>query len=151
MPKRITPISIDLFPRIPTNCFGFAIGNTDPVTESSTIYNMDHHLPIAEAFLRKLSELGYEEFPRQIQPVEEAHGDEYVIMVFDFTEYPYHHPLLGLTTEWDYHVVRREVDGTWVHKPGWKEPPCKICTDTDWEDLYEEFGSQYVLFAVAAK
>ena len=151
MPKRITPIAIDNFPSISTNCFGFGIGNTTPVRESEDLYNLDHHLPIDEAFLAKLSELGYEELPRQIQSVDEAKDGEFVIMVFDFTEYRYKHPFMGWETRWDYHVVRRELDGTWVHKPGWDEMPCEICTDADWEAIYDEFGREYVLFAVAEK
>jgi len=151
MSKKITPIAIHDFPHISTNCFGFATGNTTPVKESEDLYNLDHRFPIAEAFLRKLSELGYEELPRQIQSVEEANDDEFVIMVFDFSAYPVYIPFMGWETAWDSHVVRREVDGTWVHKPGWDEPPCEIRTDADWEAIYKEFGRKYVLFAAAAQ
>lgn len=147
MPKKITPVAIHNFPSISTNCLGFGIGNTTPVLKSEDLYVLDHHVPIAEAFLKKLTEMGYEKLPRQIQYVDEAKDDEFVIMVFDFTEFRYKHPFMGWETHWDYHVVRREADGTWVHKPGWNEPPCEIRTEADWDAIYREFGREYVLFA----
>ena len=149
MPMKITPIAICNFPSISTNCLGFGIGNTTPVRESEELYVLDHHLPIAEAFLKKLTEMGYEDLPRQIQSVDEVKDGEYVIMVYDFTEYHVKNPFTGWETHWDYHVVRRELNGTWVHKPGWYDQPCEIHTEAEWEAIYDEFGHEYVLFAVA--
>lgn len=158
MPKYIKPISISNFPaNIITNCFGFAIGDTESLEtkDSQTKFNMDGSLPIDKAFYQKLEELGYDELPRQISTVEEANPGEYVLEVFDFTKYTYRTPFMGELDDpivyYDFHVIRREPDGTWVHKPGWKDQPCKIQTAADWNDIYNEFGCKYVLFAVTAK
>lgn len=155
MSKVVKPISIHTFPtNVHTNCFGFAIGDIESLDslEASKKFNMDNTLPIAKAVLKKFRELGYE-LPRQISTVNEAHSNEIVLKFFDFTAYPVKTPFMGELDEpeihWDFHVVRREVDGTWVHKPGWRKPPCAITKASDWEAIYEEFGRKYVLFAVA--
>lgn len=149
MSKKITPIAISNFPNISTNCLGFAIGNDTPVRESDSLYVLDHHYSIAEAFSKKLMELNYEELPHKIESVDEAQENEFIIMVFDFTEFKIKHPFMGWESHWDYHVVRRELNGTWVHKPGWELPPCEIQTQADWDAIYNEFGNSYVLFAVS--
>ena len=144
--QRITPISPAEFPSISTNCLGFAIGICEPVNKTSYEYDLDGRLSISEAFTKKVTELGFE-VPRQIDSVEEAKDNEFVLLVFDFTPHTINYPFVGHVTYYDYHVVRRELDGTWVHKPGWYKPPCKV---TNWEELVEEFGRKYVLFAFAA-
>lgn len=145
MPKPIVPIDINNFPRIETNCLGFALGLTNAVRQSQYIYNLDCNLPIAEAFLRKIEELGLKA-PRLINSLEEATPKEFVLMVYDFTPYKVRDFFMrDYITYWDYHVVRREAGSNiWVHKPGWDEPPCEV---EDWKALEEEFGSKYVLFA----
>lgn len=150
MPNFIRPISISDFPaNAYTNCLGFAVGYTDAMTNVDQ-FNLDEHFPIAESFERKLIELGYERLPRRIQEVSEAHDGEYVIMVFDFTPYRVKDFFLReWVTHMDFHVARREPDGTWVHKPGWKDKPCEIRTEADWEAIFNEFGRKYVLFALA--
>lgn len=154
MPKCIKPISIFDFPEnVRTNCFGFAIGDTESIETllAEEKFNIDNSLPIAEAFLKKLGELGYDELPRQIFSLDEALPSEYVLMLFDFTPYKIRIPFMDeYETLWDFHVVRRELNGSWVHKPGWKDKPCEICTETDWKAIYKEFGRKYVLFAVTA-
>lgn len=150
MSKRIRPLGLHEFPSISTNCFGFALGITNPVSKSESIYNLDHNFPIPEAFLQKVDELGYDlKQLRQINSINEAHDDEFVIKVFDFKPFQIRRPFVGWTLYWTYHVVRRELDGTWVHKQGWDEPPCEI-HDKDWPEIHKEFGKQYVLFALAA-
>ena len=155
MPKCIRPISISNFPAVRTNCFGFAIGDTESLNSTfftSIKFNMDGTLPINEAFHKKLRELGYDELPRQISTLDEATSNEYVFMVLASEKYSLQIPFMGERELcWNYHVVRREPDGTWVHKPGWKDSPCEISTEADWEDIYNEFGRKYVLFAVAEK
>lgn len=147
MSKKIRPLSLTDFPEISTNCFGFAIGNTDSVKASQTIYNLREDYPISLAFVEKLKELGYENLPHQIASLDEAKENEYVFMVFDFTSFKVRNPFVGWTEYKTYHVVRRNLDGTWVHKPGWHEPPCEI-HDEDWHKIFNEFGKNYVLFAL---
>jgi len=148
MPKRLKAIPISEFPSVSTNCLGFAIGNTIPVRESEDLYVLNHKRTISEAFFEKLTELGYEH-PRQINSVEDAYSNEFILMVFDFSEYHRKHMFMGWETHWNYHVARRELDGSWVHKPGWDEPPCEIHSESDWEEIFNEFGRKYVLFAFA--
>lgn len=156
MPKYIKPISIFDFPAtVSTNCFGFAIGDTESLDTTfitPTKFNMDGNFPIAKAFHKTLSFLGYDELPRQISTLEEATPNEYIFMIFVDGKYSLQIPFMEEREVcWDYHIVRRELDGTWVHKPGWKDKPCEICTDADWEAIHNEFGHEYVLFAVMEK
>ena len=148
MPKKIIPVSVAKAQEWITNCLGFSLGDKTPTQKGNTRYDLNHKLPIAESFLQKLSELGYE-LPRQISSLEEANENEFILMVFDFSEFKEYYPFVGELYFWDYHVVRRELDKTWVHKPGWHKPPCEICCEADWEGIYEEFGREYVLFAFA--
>lgn len=141
----IRPISIENYPReISSNCLGFALGLCESVPEQSTKYNLDSRLSIEQSFLLKVKELGFEP-PRLISSIEEVKEGEYAFMVFDFKLHKEFHPFVGWLNYWDYHVVRREPNGTWVHKPGWNEPPCKI---NNWEEIFQEFGNKYVLFAI---
>jgi len=156
MPKYIKPISISDFPAtVSTNCFGFAIGDTksyDTTFITPTDFNMDGNFPIAKAFHKTLSFLGYDELPRQISSLEEAAPNEYVFMIFWNGQYLLQIPFSEEREKcWNYHIVRRELDGTWVHKPGWEDKPCQICTDADWEAIYQEFTRKHVLFAVVKK
>jgi len=146
MPRKITPISIHQYTYF-GNCLDFATGHILS-TKTRNDSDLDYSFPIAEAFLKKLSERGYE-LPRQIQDESEAREGECILKVFDFTDFEQEHPLWkGETITFkDFHVVRRELDGTWVHKPGWDDSPCEIRTDEDWAAIYEEFGNKFVLFA----
>lgn len=145
MPQKITPIPIHMYPYF-GNCLDFATGYIPPV-KSRNQSDLDSSFPIAEAFLKKLSERGYE-LPRQIQDESEAHEGECILKVFDFTDFEQQHPYFKdfTITFKDFHVCRRELNGTWVHKPGWEEPPCEIRSE-DWEAIKEEFGDRFVLFA----
>lgn len=140
--KKITPISLAEFPSISTNCIGFSLGICEPVRSSSSKFDLDSTYPIEIAFQKKVKELGYEP-PRQIASVNEAKENEYVLLVFDFTPYTVNSWGTKVTFA-DFHVVRRELNGSWVHKPGWKESPCEV---NNWEELFKEFGRKYVLFA----
>lgn len=143
MPRSIQPISIQEFPEISTNCLGFALGLTEPASKRSSVYNLDERFNIADAFKAKLNELGLE-IPHQVDSTDEIQPGEYGIMVLGFKPYVVPNPFVGNLTYYDFHVVRRELDGNWVHKPGWDEPPCIV---NNWKDLHEEFGHEYVLFA----
>ena len=150
MPK-IKLIDPNTFPTmICTNCFGFAIGDTESLDSltSKMKFNLNHSLPIAEAVIEKFVELHYD-LPRQINNLDDALPGEVVLLFFNFTPYHVYNPFIEeYETHWDFHVVRRELDGvTWVHKPGWNEPPCAITSREQWKEICEEFGHEYVLFA----
>ncbi len=148
MAKKIRPIAINEFPLVETNCLGFAIGDTTAVKESQSKYNLDHHYSIEEAFIRKLSELGYSTANiRKIENLESAKSNEFVYKVYGFNKSYY--KFMGFQFEcYDFHVVRRELDNSWVHKPGWKDEPC-IIKGNDWPKIEEEFGKNFVLFALS--
>ena len=148
MTKRIRPIGIEKFPNISTNCVGFAIGNTTEVKEAKSNYDLDFKYPIDEAFKVKLSELGYSTSNlRKIESLEDANPDEFIFKIYGFNKYTVIR--FGIRIPYyDFHVVRRELDGTWVHKPGWNDAPC-IITESDWPSIHEEFGEKFVLFALS--
>ena len=122
MSKIIRPIPIDNFPEIETNCFGFAIGNID-IKGESKIYNLNPYLPLADSFLSKLKHLGYTNLPRKIDSLEDAKDNEYVLMIYGFKwKRARNDSILGFSRGKkypDYHILRRELSGIWVHKSGW--------------------------------
>ncbi len=151
MAKRIRPIPVHLFPDIETNCFGFAIGNTEIVLETKKTYNLNPYIPLANSFLSKLKKLGYTQFPRKIEKLEEAKPCEYIFMLYGFKwERARIDSILGFTRGKkipNYHIIRREPDGLWVHKPGWDTKP-RLVTSDDWAYIHRNFGHNYVLFAL---
>ncbi len=152
MSKKFAAISPEQYPTkfssgYGTNCLAFALGITEPVRLHSSMYDLDSCSPIFAAFYKKFSELfGSSESLRQLNSIEEAKKNEYVFMVFDFTSYITKRYGMEITL-YDFHVARRELDGRWVHKPGWSESPCYI-NQQDWTGIFREFGERYVLFAL---
>ena len=149
MNKAFTPIPVCQYPRkLSTNCLAFSLGLVEEIPKSSLLYNLDHSYSIATAFAKKVKEFGFAE-PRRIENLDDLRVGEYAFMVFDYTPYTVNYPFVGPVTLWNFHVVRRELDGTWVHKPGWKDEPTEIKSDKEWDDLKKEFGTKWVLFALA--
>lgn len=151
MPK-FNPISISNYPhfsgKMSIPCLGFALGEVKPIMKNSSKYNLDDSCSIGEAFLKKISELEIEITLRQINSVDEAIDGEYIFMVIGFTKYWQYNFIYGdYIPLSDFHVLRRELDGSWVHKPGWDDDPCEIKSQADWDSIFQEFGSKYVLFA----
>lgn len=151
MSRHFKAISIEEYPKqfvegYGTNCFAFALGITEPVRKHLLTYDLNSSLSIDLAFMRKVEELGFGSIPRKIISVDDAKPNEYVFLVFDFTYYNTN--VFGMeVTLMDFHIVRRELDGSWVHKPGWDENPCKL-EEADWTGIFREFGNKYVLFAL---
>lgn len=128
---RINPISISDFPEIPSNSLTFALGIQDNISASSDKYRLDKKLPARQAFLTKLSELGIFPLPKVLFSIEDIEKDEYAFLVFGGP---------------GFHVMRREPDGTWVHKNGLNESPCEV-EDADWSRLFQH-SSEFALFAI---
>ena len=149
MSKKIRPISINAFPDVDTNCFGFAIGNIEQDGESK-IYNLNPYLSPADSFLSKLKKLGYTNLPRKIDKLEDVTDGEYVFMIYGFKWIRIRNDsILGFSSGKkypDYHVLRREPNGIWVHKSGWKNRPCLVTGD-DWISLSRNFGHNFALLA----
>ena len=150
-PKPIKPIGIDKWPvGVKTNCFGFAIGHTESL-ESWEVFTFDlnHAQEVGVAFESKLRGLGYK-VPRRISKLVEANEDEFVLAVFGFVSYELKLRFRKKMVIGDYHVVRREIGGTWVHKPGWYQSP-RVVTKVDEEEIRSKFDvSKVALFAFEA-
>lgn len=151
-PKPIKPIGIAKWPvGVNTNCLGFAIGHEESFgrLEECTVC-LDYSLEIGEAFVTKLKGLGYQ-IPRRIKEINEANDDEFVIAVFGFASYQTYKQFVGIVAvECDFHLIRRELSGTWVHKPGWYQSP-RVVTQEDELDIRSKFDvSKVALFAFEA-
>lgn len=141
MSRKFTPVAINLYPESSRlNCLAFALGITSWTYGLS--YLEDLNITIEQSFARKIKELGFDTVSlRLVQSLSEVQPDEYVLKVYDFT------PLKDSPFS-NFHVVRRELDCTWVHKPGWDGIPCIINTEAEWNDLAKEFGEKFILFAI---
>ena len=151
-PKPIKPIGIRKWPvGVNTNCLGFVLGHEESFEryEERTVC-LDNRLEIGEAFITKVKGFGYK-IPRRINGIVEANDDEFVIAVFGFASYQTFKQFRGIVeVEDDFHLVRRELDGTWVHKPGWYQSP-RVVTEEDEEDIRSKFDvSKVALFAFEA-
>ena len=144
-------IDVDNYPKeISSNCLAFALGQLKSVSSMSELYNLDYLLPIDKAFEKKVEGFGFDNL-RRIHSIKELIENEYGFIVFGFKPYKVTLQISKISlTYYDFHVIRRELDGTWVHKPGWNANAC-IMQKTDWKNIYEEFDGKHVLFAMEGK
>ena len=112
-----------------TNCLAFSLGLTLPNMDYDGLVSINPEFPVprfSEVFERLLTELNLEW--RKIDSPMEATCEEYVLQIYGFYRlFRDYHP--------DFHVIRRELDGTWVHKPDDKKSPCVI--------NFDEFVKEY--------
>lgn len=139
------PLPFDKWPeelREKTNCLAFALGLNIGDCDFGNLVYSNPEIPtptFSKIFERLLNELGLEW--RRIDSVEQSSSDEYVIQIYGF------YPVRRLFyTFMDFHVIRRELDGSWVHKPDFKELPSPI----DWVDFRKEYPDNEIegIFAV---
>lgn len=144
-------IDIDNYPKNnSSNCLAFALGQLKSVSSMSELYNLDYLLPIDKAFEKKVERFGFDNL-RRIHSIKELHENEYGFIVFGFKKYKISLEISKtFLNYYDFHVIRRELDGTWVHKPGWNANAC-IMQKSDWKNIYEEFDGKHVLFAMKGK
>jgi len=119
------PLDIDDWPcevSSRTNCLAFALGLPYPDMHHSLFtiqnYPFSDAKTLLELFLKELNLVF-----RKIDSIEEAHIDEYILQVYE----------RKTANSKYFHVIRRNLDGKWVHKPGWNRGPCEI---TFWEYFY---------------
>lgn len=150
--KPIKPVGVSEWPMgVNANCLGFAVGHIESCgLLKRGKMKLDCSLEIGNAFISRLKSLGYN-LPRRISGMEEANSDEFVIAVFGFSNYQLYEQFQGIVSiEGDFHLVRRELDGTWVHKPGWIQRPRRV-SKADEEDIRRKFDvSKVALFAFKA-
>ena len=138
------PIRVEDYPDI-NNCLAFALGITIERPKSSKDYNLREDLPISEAFLNKCAEFGIEGV-RQINSIEEATKEEYVICVF-YHWTTFRNPFYTEPIPYrEFHVIRRELNGNWVHKD-WDSRP-SIISKEEMIAIRREFPNPVAIFAL---
>ena len=154
------PISIDDWQNSwSTNCLAFALGLDYPDPKEHSYYGSfgsicsAQHLftrseiassdLIQKTFIETCQLLGLN--CRHISSPNEAQSFEYIIGVFGM------YPCMNSVTwrgdpiyQYDFHLVRRNLDGTWVHKPGWYDNPEKV----EWKCLQLLYPERPLYFAV---
>ena len=148
MPKKFIPILYDLFPRESaivdeTNCLAFALGISRAARKKEN-YALETGIPIDKAFIKKVRKLGLDTKKfKKIKTEDEQNVSGYIIRVYDFADVR----LTDGTVTKDFHLIRREPNGEWVHKPGFGYPPRKVSKE-DWEVILERYGDRFVSFAI---
>lgn len=111
-----------------TNCLAFACGFNFP-DYNKNIFVPPENIDIVDyiEYIFKVSNLLYRKISSH-----EAENDEYIIQI-------------RKTSFGNFHVIRRELDGTWVHKQGWYNAPKQIL---DWKYINTLFPHTVCIFAV---
>ena len=141
------PLSANDYPYVHTNCLAFALGLTltdiDEIiyAKIGSISGIPCRL-IRPAFLMDCWTLGLN--CRIIYNQKEVHPDEHLIKVYGFVPVKLGY---GLRYPYGFHIIRRNLDGTWEHKPGYVLPPEKV----RWDRLESEFGTESKMFAISRK
>ncbi len=149
MSKKFMPITCEKFSKkkravFETNCLAFALGICKKPKSRRERFELDKVLPIDIAFLNKVKELGLDPTMfRKISKEEEVTTKGFIIRVYPFAKVAFSN---GKVQD-DFHVIRREPCGLWVHKPGFGYPPRKV-TLTDWLTIFDRYGNKFVSFAV---
>lgn len=140
------------------NCLLFALGISIPIPLYSGLSVLDYHVEIGISFLMKIDELHKEglinfrsDCFRRIMSVEESPKSIYYFRVYGFTVYQVwnKHWECFFDMPGDFHVIRghrQNGEIIWEHKFGWNERPRNL-TPSDWEELEQDYGKNYVLFA----
>lgn len=139
--KKFNPMNIETFNKLTgkkANCMLFAFGKTKDDNMSILDYNLwgFRTKPIKEIVEKAGAEFGGLKL-RKIDSLEVAPKDKYLIGFYlqnPKDEYG----------EYDYHFIRRELDGSWVEKPNWIKQACIA----NLADLRIEFGMDPILFVV---
>lgn len=147
------PLSVDawntLYSDIHSNCMAFAFGlpidapREVDFDEPGCISSNYQHQSIALSIIDVCATLNLSY--RRIDNPEVARHDEYVIGAWGYFRY-----YIGGFYLFDFHFIRRDIDGKWYHKPGWELPPREI---VDWQTELEEWleEGEPVYFAIKKK
>lgn len=141
--KNFNPLTVKEFNNLnmkdnKANCMLFAFGTFRDKSKSILDYNLwgFRSTPIKEIVEEAGKKFGNIKL-RKIISTNEAPENSYIIGFY-----------LKKTNDdyigYDYHFIRRELDGSWVEKPGWIEPACTA----NLADLRIEYGMDPVLFVV---
>lgn len=147
VPRKFKPISWKEFPKNKkviegTNCLAFALGIKNPKRKHRYVLKMTAE-PMETIFLKKVKKLGFNpQIFKQIDQDKEKEKKGYVIRVYGFEPEETEDGIM-----YDFHVIRREPNGQWVHKPGFDYLPRKV-TERDWRIIFEKFGNKFISFAI---
>ena len=149
--RKCKPIPLSRFPTDKrtidrTNCLAFALGIKTPKWRKNQYSLIPSKEKIDEIFLKKVKELGLN--PNQFKKInreDEKDVKGYVIRVYGFA--PVETIDEGL--RYDFHLIRREPDGKWVHKPGFYYRQTEV-TYEYWNAIHESFGNEFISFALEA-
>lgn len=114
-----------------TNCFAFAMGLTKP----GEIYDLprkdvdDCFIKITAAFRQHTAYHGIK--LKEVSNLEETTGKVAFIL---FGWYAYS----------NFHVVRKNANGIFEHKPDWIEPAAEV----SWEEIRKEYSEDYYVFVL---
>ena len=108
-----------------SNCLAFALG-LDYADVHREYFGLPTCLDLKTYLKRVCDNVGIRY--REIDSCDEAKEDEMIIKGYEFTRYT--------DNKKDFHVIRRELDGTWVHKEGWENMPCEITNWTNFNLFY---------------
>lgn len=111
-----------------TNCLAFALGLPFPDADRFIFTPTFLKSFISELLL----ELGFEY--RELKSSKKARSDEVVIECFE-----------NLGSNGSFHVIRRNCDGTWVHKEGWYEAPTEIVFNGYFDCMYPPESLSFIL------
>ena len=150
MPRRFKPIPCQEFPTdektlARTNCLAFALGIKTVSKRNRKKYILENQEGSIETiFLKKVKELRFnpKDF-KLLRKEEEWSAEGYIIRVYCFRTEMYN----GSGTTCKFHVIRREPNGKWVHKPGFFYQPYEL-TSADWNAIGKQYGSMYISFSV---
>ena len=98
-----------------TNCLAFQLGLAIDLGKDyldlgrlfSTRISVNDHKSFLETYEQLLTELNFEW--RRISRPDDANDNEYIFQIYG----PFHY---DDNLYYDFHAIRRELDGTWVHK-----------------------------------
>ena len=93
-----------------TNCLSFALGLPISDKDHKLFNSEEAHIKDELVKFFDIMNLQW----REIVNIQDAKDDEFIIQGYEFWQ------IIGGD---DFHVVRRELNGEWVHKPGWKYVP----------------------------
>ena len=149
--RKCKPIPIEQFPTDKkttdyTNCLAFALGIKEPRKRENQYSLTPTKEEIGEIFLKKVKGLGFN--PKQFRRItreEERTVGGYVIRVYGFVG----EETIDDGIRYDFHLIRRELDGRWVHKPGYYYKP-QALTQEYWIAIHERFGNDFVSFELKA-
>jgi len=120
-----------------TNCFAFVFGITENQTSMFELISRDpdgERIKIEKAFISQAKKFGID--LKQVNSLEEAKGKDAFILWGWYRNIP----LFGISD--DFHVARKNSDGTFEHKAGFGEP----AENTTLEKLTKEYPEQYKVF-----